>query len=78
MDPESCPSYLDTSLCLMGVVGESLGQDQEETLMQHVGSAAGEYLETGDIRLTWRRLRQYPHVNTAVSCLHTANNCDLN
>ena len=62
----------------MKALGESLDSDQEtdQKLMEGVVSGAREYLETGDIQETWGHLRRYPHVNTVLTCLKRAKNCN--
>ena len=62
----------------MKAVGESIDSDEEtdQELVEGAVSGAREYLDTGDIRKTWRHLRQYPHVNTVLTCLQRAKNCN--
>ena len=60
--------------CVLGAAVESLraGEGREGEVAGEAGRGLLEYWATGDIRHTWSRLRHVPHLNTLVTCLHSA------
>ena len=59
---------------MLGAGVESLraGEGREAEVAGEAGRGLLEYWATGDIRHTWSRLRHVPHLNTLVTCLHSA------
>ena len=69
--------YTDFGICLSSSLMMAMKEEKvtERDILTMVTNGLTEYLTTGDIRNTWKKLREIKHVLMAAKCLRNFKTC---